>query len=259
MKYTIKTFRKDFPNDDRCLEYIFKARFPNAKGFHREKNTKQYSHQSGYKKIAPMAGTIFENSSTPLTLWFHAMYMFSTSKNGVSAKELERQLGVTYKTAWRMAKAIRSLMQSGNDKLTGVVEIDESYIGKKPVLGAIERGGKVRTKVSENLTGPAITSHVVKQVSDNSHIMSDMNKSYAWLDRHYVRESVNHGKEHVRGNVHINSMEAFWSQVKRSIAGTHHFVSPKHLQTYLDFFSFQHDYRASQVPLFLVLLGRACR
>ena len=260
MKYTIKTFRKDFPNDDRCLEYIFRARFPLEKKYKREVGTLRYSRSKGHKHLSPLAGTIFEGSTTPLTLWFYAIYLFSVSKNGVSGKELQRQLGVTYKTAWRMASQIRKLMaNNGNDKLLGIVEIDEAYVSKKPVLGAIERGGEVRTKVVESMSGGQIAAHVIKNVSHEAQLMSDGSKSYAWLDRHYIRESVNHSKEYTRGKIHINTMEAFWSQVKRSISGTHHFVSPKHLQSYLDFFSFQHGHRTSEVPLFLVLLGRACR
>src|ERR1700733_15401615 len=102
MKYTIATFKNDFPTDARCLEFIFRARFPEAKGYYLLKGKTRFTHCKGYKHISPLVGTIFEKSTTPLTLWFYAIYLFSTSKNGVSAKELQRQLGVTYKTAWRM-------------------------------------------------------------------------------------------------------------------------------------------------------------
>lgn len=259
MKYTIKAFRGDFPNDDACLEYLFRSRFPEAKGYNREKNTKRYTHQKGFKHIYPMAGTIFEDSTTPLSLWFYAIYLFSVSKNGISAKELQRQLGVTYKTAWRMASQIRKLLNQDGDKLSGIVEIDEAFISKKSIMGAIERGGKVRVKVSERNNGAAIARHVIKNISPESQIMSDNNKAYSWLDRHYDRQSVTHKKQYVRGNVHINTMENFWSNTKRSIAGTYHYLSPKHLQSYLDFFSFHHDYRNSSLPLFLALLGKVCR
>lgn len=145
MKYTVKHFRKDFPTDDRCLEYIFRVRFPEAKGFSREKATKRYTRNTGGKSVSPMAGTIFQDSTTPLTLWFHAIYLFSVSKNGVSAKELQRQLGVTYKTAWRMAAQIRKLMDQGDDKLSGVVEIDEAFISGTPVVGAVARHRESQT------------------------------------------------------------------------------------------------------------------
>src|SRR3990167_6120201 len=118
MKYTIKEFRKDFPDDNACLNYIFNKRYgkgfvcPSCSkmGFYRVKGRKCYACAWCGYQIHPIAGTIFHKSSTPLTLWFHALFLFSTSRNGVAAKELERQLGVTYKTAWRIAKHIRQLM-----------------------------------------------------------------------------------------------------------------------------------------------------
>ena len=126
-KYTITQFRAEFPNDDICLDYVFHKKYPNIKAY-RIKGRKDYADTTG-RQYSPLAGTIFEKSSTKLNLWFYAIYLFSTSKNGVSAKELERQLGVTYKTAWRMAKQIRSLMSDDGIKLTGIVEADETFIG----------------------------------------------------------------------------------------------------------------------------------
>jgi len=133
MKYNIKQFREEFPNDDVCLDYIFKAKHPDFVGkYYRVKGRSCYANVAG-EHLYPLVGTIFEKSSTPLTLWFHAIYLFSASKYGVSAKELERQLGVTYKCAWRIARQIRSLMSDGSDKLTGEVEVDESYVGGKSI------------------------------------------------------------------------------------------------------------------------------
>lgn len=111
----MKDLKQDFPNDNVCLDYIFTKKCGETQGYYRVKNRKCYSHQSTKHQIHPLVGTIFEKSSTPLTLWFHAIFLFSSSKNGVSAKELQRQLGVTYKCAWRMAKQIRSLMEQGTD------------------------------------------------------------------------------------------------------------------------------------------------
>lgn len=257
MKYTIKQFKKDFPNDDVCLDYLFKTRFPHLKGYSREYKTKRYTHSKGFKHVYPMVGTIFEGSSTPLSLWFYGIYLFSVSKNGVSSKELQRHLGVSYNTSWRMCKKIRELMKSDSHKLTGVIEVDETFISKTPVLGVIERGGHVRVKVVPKSNGISVVSHVIKNVGTDSLLNTDGNRSYLYLDRMYDRDSVNHSsKQYVKNNTHINSMEGFWSQVKRSIHGTHHSVTPKHLQSYLDFFSFQHVYRTSEIPLFWVLLGR---
>lgn len=126
MKYTIKNFVKNFPDDKTCLAFIFKSRYPNGlacpkcekTSFHPVKGRKSYACSCGYQTY-PTEGTIFHKSPTPLTLWFHAIFLMSQSKNGIAAKELERQLGVTYKTAWRMAKQIRMLFGQNPDTLDG--------------------------------------------------------------------------------------------------------------------------------------------
>ena len=174
MKYTIKNLRNDFPTDEACLDFIFKNRWPKGltcpncekKDFYHVKGRKSYACKCGYQ-VSPTEGTIFHKSSTPLTLWFHAIFLMSQSKNGVAAKELERQLGVTYKCAWRMAKQIRLLMSDDDGPLGGkeIVELDETYIGgkakgkrgrgaakKTPVFGAVERDGKIKTSVVLNLS-----------------------------------------------------------------------------------------------------------
>src|SRR3989344_2075640 len=127
-KYTISQFRKDFPSEEACLDYIFKQKYPSVKSYYRVKGRKCYANAQG-KQIHPLAGTIFHKSDTPLTLWLYAIYLFSVSRNGVSSKELQRQLGTTYKCAWRIGKSIRSLMKSDNKKLNGIIEADETYIG----------------------------------------------------------------------------------------------------------------------------------
>lgn len=264
-KYTINQFRKDFPNEDVCLDYIFKKRFPEVNGYYRVKGRKCYANSKG-EQIHPLAGTIFHKSDTPLTNWLYAIYLFSQSKNGVSAKELERQLGVTYKCAWRIARSIRMLMGPDGKKLGGTVEADETYIGgrrrggqggkdKTPVIGVVERGGDVKAKVSQRQTH-LILNHIRKNVRVGSSIMSDkfgVYKKTAMLG--YQPQSVNHWrKEFVRGNVHTNTIEGFWSQLKRSLDGTYHAVSPKHLQKYVDEFSFRYNHRTS--PIFQAMIER---
>jgi DNA-directed RNA polymerase subunit RPC12/RpoP len=138
MKYTIKDFKKQFPDDDACLAYIFNHRYGksyvcatcNKSGWHKITNRKAWACAWCGFQIHPLAGTIFHKSDTPLTSWFFAIYKFSNSRNGVSAKELERDLGVTYKTAWRIASKIRSLMSMGDLKLSGTVEVDETFMEK---------------------------------------------------------------------------------------------------------------------------------
>src|SRR4030065_790393 len=180
MNYTIKQFRVQFPNDDACLEYIFKARFGSIKcpvcgktTFYRVKNRKCFNCSCGYQ-IHPVSGTIFHKSDTKLTDWFFAIYLLSNSKNGVSATELQRHLGTTYKTAWRINKQIRSLMKQDGNKLNGTIEADETYIGGKkrgkrgyadkvPVMGMVQRGGVVKSKkIVDNST-----HSLLNQLRDN--------------------------------------------------------------------------------------------
>lgn len=268
MKYTIKDLRKDFPTEDVCLDYIFTHKYAETKGYHRVSGRKCYAHQSTGHQIHPLAGTIFEKSSTPLTLWFHAIFLFASSKNGVSAKELQRQLGVTYKCAWRIGKQIRSLMEQGTNPLDGTVEVDETYYGKKgnektrfsnkaTIVGAVERGEDVRAKVVKDRSSMSIAPFVEKNIVKGSNLMTDEAPVYNEFARSYVKGTVHHARrEYARGNIHTNSIEGFWGQFKRSVRGTYHFVSKQHLQSYLDEFAFRYNLRNSAVPVFSVLLGR---
>lgn len=194
----------------------------------------------------------------------------ASAKNGVSSKELERHLGCTYKTAWRIGSKIRSLMAQDTDPFTGIVEADETYIGgykkgvaglskdKTPVLGIVKRGGGVRAKVSPD---GAYTEAIIKNITDNvavgSHVISDDNRIYRKVKMFGMsHDSVNHSKkEYVKGAVHTNTIEGFWGQMKRSIDGTYHAVSKKHLQAYVDEFAYRYSHRFSSQPLFLKMLN----
>ncbi len=204
MKYSILDFQKEFPNDDVCLDYIFKQKYPVLKGYTRIGGRKGYQNSQG-AQVYPLSSTIFEKSDTALVKWFYAIYLFSVSKNGVSAKELERQLKVTYKTAWRMAKQIRQLMDSGNDKLSGIVEADETYMGgfkkggqggkgKTPVIGIVQRGGSVRAKVSER-QAHLILNHIRDNVEKGTKVYTDQFGVYEKAKKlGYSHEAVNHWK-----------------------------------------------------------------
>jgi len=268
MRYSIKEFRQDFPTDEACLDYIFKLRYPQAQGYYKVKARKCYSHKTTRHQIHPLADTIFHKSDTPLTLWFFAIYLMASAKNGVSSKELERHLGCTYKTAWRIGSKIRSLMEQGTDPFSGVVEADETYIGgvkkggfggkgKTPVLGIVKRGGGVRAKVVDGVYTNSILKHLTDNVAFGSHVISDDNRIYRKVKRYGMfHDSVNHSKkEYVRGNIHTNTIEGFWGQLKRSIDGTYHAVSKKYLQTYVDEFAYRYSHRHSEMPLFLMLLN----
>jgi transposase len=262
MKFTISDLRKNFPTDNACLEFIFNSRFPNRVGYHRVHGRKCWSHQSTGHQIFPLAGTIFEKSSTPLTVWFEAIFLFSISKNGISAKELQRHFGVTYKCAYRIGQQIRKRMEQSGDLLSGIVEADETYIpsGKtaRPVIAAVSRSGGTKAKVMSNRQTESIKPFIEANVEKGSYLMTDEANVYKGLTG-YKHRSVNHGKGFVKGMAYTNNVEAFWNQVKRSINGTYHWVSPEHLQRYVDEFSFRHSLRASSVPIFEVMMARILR
>lgn len=281
MRYTIAQFNKDFPNDDVCLDAVFQNRYGDVKDcprcgvvdtkFHRVTGRKCYACQYCGYQLHPLAQTIFHKSETPLKSWFYAIYLFSVSKNGVSAKELERHLGVTYKTAHRMAAQIRKLMADDGDPLGTngeKIEIDETYIGgrrklahkfdnKSVVFGMVERNGFAKTAHVKTNGSRVLLPVIVKGVAPQSSILSDEYRAYKVLPKFgYTHTTVNHSKlEYVRGSAHTNTIEGYWSQLKRSIDGTYHSVSPKYLQTYLDEFSFRYNLRG--VAVYPVLLERA--
>jgi transposase-like protein len=288
---THKEFNVQFPTDDSCLELMFQKRYGNLHvcpsceketKFHRVSNRKCFACQYCGHQLHPLADTIFHKSSTSLKDWFFAIYLFSISKNGVAAKELERELGVTYKCAWRMAKQIRTLFDNGSEpksKLKGTIEADETYYGgkernkhaskktpgtqgrsvltKTPIIGIVQREGEIRAVVTTNTTGETIVPFIKKNVELGSEIMTDEYKPYQVLAMHdYQHEVVFHASgEYVSGKAHTNTMEGFWSQLKRSINGTYHAVSPKYLHRYLDEFSWRYNHRRSEVSLFSILLG----
>jgi transposase-like protein len=185
-----------YPDEDTCLNAIFLSRYSDLKEcpkcakqtkFFKVKNRKCYACEHCGYQLHPLSKTIFHKSDTPLTLWFYAIYLYSVSRNGVSAKELERQLGVTYKCAWRIANRIRTLFNQNRDALKGIVEIDEMYVGgrggnnkrglsaekKTPVVGAVERNGNVSAVVMPEVYRKTIYGFIEKNLADNAHIMSD--------------------------------------------------------------------------------------
>jgi transposase-like protein len=264
-KYGVRELLRTFPNNKACLHFIFDAshgRRCSCGGVYSLRNGRK-SFRCGRCKneIAPLRGTLFEKSSTPLLLWFHALLLFSNAKSGISAKEIERNLGVTYKCSWRMLNRIRSRLFQGLRKLSGIVETDGAYLSGKERAGemwkrrgqimlkktvahaAIERKGEVRAKILSNVkSGPTtdfIVSHVEKR---GTRLMTDKSMTYIPVDKLYNTEWVNHRqKEYVRGDVHVNSAEAFWAHVKRSLRGTYKNVSKKHLQSYLDAYVFHYN------------------
>ena len=196
----------------------------------------------------------------------------SQNRNGMSAKELQRHLGVTYKTAWRIFTQIRKLMNDKGGKMSGIVEADETYIGgkgknnlrgrgaenKTPVVGIVERKGRVKAVKTDNVKSSTVMPLLRDNVVVGTKLMTDEYGIYNKASKAgYKHEKIMHGaKEYVRGNVHTNTIEGFWSQVKRSIDGTYHSVSPKYLQSYLNEFAFRYNRKTSSSHLFWHLLER---
>ncbi len=281
-RYTVKTFDKQFPNDDACLGYIFQARWPEGVTCIKcEKVTKHFRIQ-GRKvfscdlcgtHVSPTAGTIFHKSPTPLRSWFHAMFLMASTRCGISAKQLERELGVTYKTAWRMFHQIRKLMEEGGPTFTGPVEADETYIGgkrpgkrgrgaagKTPTFGMVQREGSVMVKVVPNVRARTLLPIIWKNVPahEGHTIYTDELASYGLLPKMgYDHKAIRHStKVWVQGDVHTNTIEGFWSLLKRGLTGVYHSVSPQHLQAYLNEYSFRYNHRKDTDPMFQTLMDR---
>jgi transposase-like protein len=218
------------------------------------------------KQFSIKAGTVFEDSPIGLDKWLPAVWMIAGDKNGISSWELHRALGVTQKTAWFMLHRIRLAMQSkAGGKLSGTVEVDETFIGAKArnmhkaerarkitgrgpegkaiVAAVLERGGKVRAKVVETRRKPELQALVRENVEAGSNLYSDDLRSYDDLGTEFVRGVVNHAVEYVNGQIHTNGLENFWSLLKRSLKGTYVCVEPFHLFRYVDEQAFRYNNR----------------
>jgi transposase len=290
-EYSLVEFMRHFPGDEKCLQWLWRQRY-SQDGEHAEcpkcqqvRSFKRYnSHQlraawtcvaCGYH-IHPLADTIFEKSSTSLHLWFYAMYLMVSTKCGISAKQLERELGVTYKTAWRMAHLIRKyLMEQTEKPLSGIVEADETYIDgrrrgdrrgrpapdshKVAVFGLAQRHGEVRAMTVPNVKAATLLPNLQKRVIPASTVCTDEFRSYDKLGKAgYNHKSVNHAQDvWVSGDVHVNTIEGFWSLTKRGIGGVYHAVSAKHLQGYLNEYAWRCNHRDDARGQFETLLLRA--
>lgn len=277
-----------YPDDDACLHKLFELRFTNLvcpkcendKPFVRVKNRRAYQCTCCSFQVYPTKDTVFEKTTTPLTYWFYAIFLQTTTRNGVAAKELERQLNVCYKTALRMSHQIKILMADKSiGKLTGQVQVDECYIGmnlknlhrkqraemiergetkfdkKTGVIGFISDDNKVKFEVMGDTQ--TFKDRVKKHVSKDAVLVTDGHVGYTGLDLHYVKhEVINHFmNEFKRGNYHTNSIENAWSNLKRTIKGTHIHVSKKHLQKYADEVAFRLMHKDRQDTMFETILS----
>jgi len=286
-RFTITEFREMYPDNDACLDKIFQLRFkglicPKCESdntFTRVKNRRSYQCPNCGFQVYPTKDTVFEKTTTPLTYWFYAIFLQTTTRNGVAAKELERQLCICYKTALRMSHQIKILMADKRmDKLTGIVQVDETYIGmrfqnkhrkeraemieqgitkgdsKTGVIGFISDDNKIKFEVMDG--SKTFKDHVKENVSKNATLVTDGHLGYSGLNLHYIKhEVINHiENEFKRGQYHTNSIENCWSNLKRTIKGTHIHVSREHLQKYVDEVAFRMMHRDMQDQMFDTIL-----
>ena len=248
--------------------------------FHKLQKRRTYVCASCGYHVNPTAGTILENTRTPLVSWFYAIYLFCTTRHGVSGKELQRQLGVTYKTAWRIGQQIRDLMtkaQGFDALLTGHIELDEAYVGgrrsggkrgrgapgKTIVMGLAEREGRMKAVVIPNVKKDTLRNVVLKNVEGGATVSTDELYSYNLLTSDgYEHGMVKHGKkeysyyDYRRGETfHVNTVEGFWKLFKASVRSTHIQISGKHMQRYLDEFTFRASNRHRVNGMFDLLVG----
>jgi transposase-like protein len=307
-RFSLMEFVKEFPDDDACMAYLWRTRY-SEDGEHAicprcdvERKFHHYANADRRQSwtctvcglhVHPTAGTIFHKSSTSLHLWFYALFLITSTRCGISAKQLERELGVTYKTAWRMFNVIRnSLMAEDGVTLSGEVEIDETYfvhrrranepvgrpgrsLRERVVVGAVERQGGVVARYVESASSAEVDEIVRGHILPSSMVYTDQSPIYNYLDRkgspHFHRRVNHSARIYVEGDTHTQSVDGFWSLLKSGIRGTYHSVSSKWLQSYLDEYAWRYNHRevtrrrpgVRRMPVgeakFRLLLARACR
>jgi transposase-like protein len=278
---TLSQTMNRFSTEEACKQFLQERRWPNgvkcprcnnekvytlkARPFHWICKAKMCGGRNGYR-FSVITKTIFENTNYPLKTWFQVIYLMLQSKKGISALQVQRLIGSgAYKTAWYMCHRIRAAMKDGGfAKLMGEVEVDETFIGGKDknrhwnkkghitggsgkvgVIGAISRKGNVVCQIIEKTDRATLTGFVRQTVSDRvSLVATDEASGYDAVKRFFPHEVVKHSeREYVRGNIHTNNIEAFWSLLKRGVVGTFHNVSKAYLPLYLAEFSYRHNNR----------------
>lgn len=281
MEMNLPELVEQFGSEEKCRDYLEELRWPNgveclrcqSKKISRLKKREQYECSDCRYQFSVRVGTLFHDSHLPLWKWFLAIYLITESKKGISANQLKRMLNVSYKTAWYLSHRIRSAMgDREHAPLSGIVEMDETYIGGKQsnrhkserpktgkrggdgswrkrstmVVGAVERGGEVRLRVEKHGDAATLYTFMNDHVADECRaIYTDENNAYfGFADDNTRHETVRHAAdEWVRGDVHTQTMESVWSLFKRSIIGSYHQLSVKHLPAYLDEFEFRFNNR----------------
>jgi transposase-like protein len=292
LRYTVENFHKEFPDNDSCLARVMEMRFPGSmakcdsddcagaiRKHHRVTGRTAYACDNCGHHMYPLAGTVFEKSTTSLRLWFYAMYLMGSTRCGISAKQIQRETGVTYKTAWRMFRQIRMLLSEDLQLEGSTVEVDETYVGgrqrgqrgraskldpkaKTPVVGVVSRtSGKVIARVAGDTSKPTLHGFIKEFVLPGSVVFTDDYASYDGIEgpkyRHYrIRHSEKIYVTGSRGQIHTQTIEGFWSLVKRGLGGVYHSVSKKYLQSYINEYSFRYNRRDSGNLIFFAILGK---
>jgi transposase-like protein len=293
--YSITEFNREFPDDAACLEHLWRTRH-SEDGTHadcpkceRERVFKRYATKQGRQSwtctgcghhVHPTAGTIFAKSSTSLRLWFHAIYLMTSTRCGISAKQLERELGTSYRTAWRMMNKIRNelMADDGSEQLSGDVEVDETSWGGRPrnkhktrseaalfrerkptILGMVERGGDIRLRVIPSRRGPALSREVRANINPASIIFTDDWQAYKGLRGEFLEHRViNHSAGvYVLGDTHTNTIEGFFGNMKTGMRGTYKKVSARWLESYCAEYAWRHNQRYRTRSMFSTLVEKA--
>lgn len=296
-RYSLTEFLAEYPDDEACLVALWRERYspdgehaycpsPSCKQertFKRYATTQQrqsWTCTTCGKHLHPTAGTIFHKSSTSLRQWFYAMYLMASTRCGISAKQMERELGCNYKTAMRIMRKVRDLMDPDDDMLAGDVEMDETYMGGKarawpkrtmaehrarkvPVMAFVERGGRVRAEVmptSGSVSSTEAWGAIRKNVKGDAVVYTDESGLYFGADALFKgHHSINHSaKVYVSGDVHTQTIEGFFATVKNGVRGVFHGVSREHLQSYLNEYVFRYNHRTGPDP-FKILVALSAR
>jgi transposase len=283
-QFTFKDFQQKYPDDATCLDWLCKYLYPDGihcktckrvTKHHRVASRPSYSCDNCGHHVHPTADTIFHKSPTSLTTWFYAIYLMSSTRCGISAKQIQRETGVTYKTAWRMFNKIRQMLDENFQVgATKSVEMDETYHGsspkmrhrdkphreKQPIFGIVERKGRVITQVVPDAKRETLLPIVAERVLPASTIYTDQYSTYdgvKWMGQSYRHHRINHSeKVYVMGHVHTQTIEGFWSLLKRGIEGVYHSVSAKWLQSYCNEYAFRYNRRFSSRPMFIHFLNQ---
>ncbi len=252
--FSLDQFFRRFKDDQSCLEEIKNLRWPSGvlcieckkvTKYYKLEGRTSYSCEFCRTQVFPLAGTIFEKTSTPLRLWFYAMFIMVQTRSGVSAMQLQRELGVTYKTAWRMFKQIRLLMsQNGGDMLKGIVEVEETdTVGagknrREVGVGWVENTRKAYLKHVPNSGKWTLVEQIKDHIDPTARVITDRYDGY-------MHEFVTHTKSYVLGDMYTQNAENIWSIVKRGIYGVYRVVSKKYLQAYIDEYAWRYNNRKS--------------